>query len=387
MTAFNGGNPLLGKPVLDVEIPGLERAFESGKVREAFLIDNGISVFIDTDRIGAFDQKHRTVDGRPAFYSGKGEIINAFNKKGEIIASGIMPTDYIRPTKRYWQQIPPELWGRCSFHLLAEKRIDVEAIVRTGCEGSMAKIAQEGKLLCGQAISTDLYKGDILERPMFTPTSKAPKGEKDLPLTLEEYFQVIGDKTVANYIYGMSVLLHLAFRGEAMKNMLDHPDGKFEFGLFPAGLPIYGKMQEDETGKALTYDRLFVRSCISAGFDRKAWHNLPDFDFQLFCQFAEDNAKTGVVRLIDERVSTDSGRFRLWGNTVIGNDLMQIGCPEQARFFLDDFLCKEWFRAQSKLTGKGGYDAAAKDIVTLEDWVLAETGRRNLMAYFWMYGG
>jgi phosphoribosylaminoimidazole-succinocarboxamide synthase len=386
MKHFKGENPLFGDAVLDIEIPDLEKAFGSGKVRESFWLSDHTLLLIDTDRIGAYDQPHRTVDGRPAFYTGKGKIINAFNQMGEKIASSIMPTDYVKSTNEHWRQIPRELWPRCSFHFPAEKRIDVEAIARTVCEGSMAKTAKEGKLLCGQSIPADLFKGDALEWPMFTPTSKASKGEKDMPITLEEYFQVIGDKAVANYIYGMSILLHLAFRGKALDNHLDHPDGKFEFGLFPAGLPICGTPQKDERGKILTYDRLFRRLCSSAGFLREAWEKMPDFDFELFCQFAEENAKTGIVRLIDERVSTDSGRFRLWANTSMGRDLMQQGCVEQARFLLDDFLCKEWFRAQSRLTGKGGYDADAKQIVTLEDWVLAETGRRNLMAYLWMYG-
>ena len=55
MKHFNGKNPLLGEAVLDVQIPGLKRAFGSGKVRESFFLDDGRPVFIDTDRIGAYD--------------------------------------------------------------------------------------------------------------------------------------------------------------------------------------------------------------------------------------------------------------------------------------------------------------------------------------------
>lgn len=379
-------NPLSEKnPVLEIEDFGLSRAFGSGKVRESFWLPDENLLLIDTDRIGAYDQPHKMNNGSPAFYTGKGVLINAFNHEGEAIASSLTPTDYLFMTDEYRKIIPENLWSRCAIHLPVKKRILVEAIVRTGCEGSMAKTAKEGKLLCGQEVEADLYKGKQLSRPMFTPTSKAPKGEKDQPYTLEEYYNEIGDEAIANYIYGISVLLHLNFRKNAYFGRLDHPDDKFEFGIFPEGLHI-NKRKNDEIG-GINWENLFKHLCHQNDFSSESWREMPNFDFDMFVEFANENAKTGVVRLIDERASTDSSRYRPYFSTELGRKLHENGQEEFARTYLDDFWCKEWFRMQSKATGKGGYDADSRQIVTLENWVLNMTGQRNLMAYLALYGG
>lgn len=378
-------NPLLEKPVISVDDFGLSRAFESGKVSESFWLPDVNLLLIKTDRIGAYDQPHRMMDGRPAFYSGKGIISNAFSLEGEAIASSLMPTDHINLSEDHKKVIPPELWSRSSVHLPVKERVSAEAIVRTGCEGSMAKTAKEGKLLCGQEIEKGLYKGKQLSRPMFTPTSKAPKGEKDKPYTLEEYYQEIGDKDIANYIYGISVLLHLAFRENAADKSMDHPDDKFEFGIFSAGLAV-GKSADSPAIYGRSWEDRFSNLCFLNDLQENSWREMPNFDFDLFVEFANENAKTGVVRLIDERASTDSSRYRPLFSTGTGRDLHENGGVELARAFLDDFWCKEWFRAQSKATGKGGYDSDSKQIVTLEDWILTQTGQKNLMTYLALYG-
>lgn len=379
------GNPLVCKPVLSIEIPNLPVAFGSGKVSDSFWLNDNL-LLVKSDRIGAFDQPHRMEDGQPAFYPGKGEIINAFNLQAETWASGVMPTDHIELTEEHFKRIPQKLWSRCSLHLPVKERVLVEAIVRTGCEGSMAKTAKEAKPLCGQEISPDLYKGQSLDRPMFTPTSKAPKGEKDIPYTLEEYYREVGDKAVANYIYGMSVLLHLRSKAYALAQKMDKPDDKFEFGIFEQNLPICGTpMRRWRVGFGST---LFNNLCRNSGLTFKScdlYRGMPLFDSNLFYEFAEENSRTGKVRLIDERGSTDSSRFRLLELTLLGRQFAEKGLFEQAELFLNDFWCKEWFRTQSKLTGEGGYDESSKQIVTLPDWVLAETGRRNLMAYYRLY--
>ena len=53
---------------------------------------------------------------------------------------------------------------------------------------------------------------------------------------------------------------------------------------------------------------------------------------------------------------------------------------------MENYLCKEYFRLQSKKTGKGGYEKSADQIVVIPDAVLQETGRRNLMCRLMLNG-
>ena len=379
---FGGKNPLAGKPVLDVEIPGLEKV-GSGKVTVIFRAPDGKLIFIATDRIGAFDQPHLTEDGKPAHYPGKGEILTAFNWWGKGAASALVPTDYV-PLKDYLNLIPAELQYRASVHFPANRRVDVEFVVRSSNEGSMT-----GKeSICGQKLPLGLQLGQLLTRPFFTPTTKAPKGEKDKPLTLEEYTEVVGDKGLANYLYGIAVMLHLINRGMALARGLDRPDQKMEFGIFDPMAPIYkdgpiaNRTRIDWTVEDAS--TIFSNLCVKAGFNHWAWKEMPLFDIELFCQFAQKNYQS--VRLVDEYGGTDDGRYRLLADTNRARELMEGGDLEEAKIVMRRYLCKEYFRLASKQTGKGGYEEPAQQAVVIPDKVLVETGKRNLLALQMLLG-
>src|SRR3989339_1540049 len=234
-------NPLNESAVLDIEIPGLKKMPGKRKVRRGFILPDSHLLFGITDSTGAYDQRHFIRIGRhliKAYYQGKGIIAASFEEWGRALATLLIATDYI-PKDHYRSVIPEELYNRCSVKLPADKIFPVENIVRTGAEGSMVDKSQKGDVICGQDVPKGIKLGDPLPRPFFTPTTKAPPGQKDKPITLEEFFQIVGNGHVANYIYGMSVLLHLLNRKVARQCGLDRPDQKMEFGQFEAGLPIF----------------------------------------------------------------------------------------------------------------------------------------------------
>lgn len=374
---FGGKDPLKSQPVLDVDIPGLERV-GSGKVTVVFRMPDGNLIFIATDRIGAFDQPHLTQDGQPAHYPGKGMILTAFQIWGKTKAAlPLIPTDFI-PLESCLDLIPSALRNRATLHLPANRRIDVEFVVRSSNEGSMTGRAE----ICGQKLPSNLKLGQLLDRPYFTPTTKAPKGQKDVALTLEKYVEVVGDDDLANYLYGISVLLHLINRGMALSRGLDRPDQKMEFGIFDPTAPIFLEQlpikrmefvwSEDNTKV------LFNNLCGKAGFLSSAWINMPMFDLRRFCRFAQTNYQS--VRLIDEYGGTDDGRYRALADTVRARELMAAGEVYRGKALMQEYLCKEYFRLASKRTGQGGYEQPAQQAVIIPKEVLIETGRRNLTA-------
>jgi len=388
MKLFGGKNPLNGNAVLDIELFGLESFPGERKVRRIFRLPDNNLVMICTDIIGAFDQPHVTEGGKPAHYPGKGLIINAFSLWGMNLASQIMPTDYIENNGLLSGHVPKELWDRCSIHVPAKEIIKVEFVVRSSCEGSLAEKVSQGKTICGQELPKDLLQGQLLPRPFFTPTTKAPKGQKDQHLTLGEYFNIIDNDDLAHYLYGMAVILHLQNRAVALQKGLDRPDQKVEFGIFNPGALIMTDEEEHlihytnwDWDLELTSD-LFQQLCKQSGFDSDSWKEMPLFDINAFARFAKDNAVNCGVRLVDEYGGTDDGRYRPISDTKKGRELIEAGYPEQGKIFLENYWCKEYFRLASKRTGKGGYEEAAKQEVIIPDSVLQETGRRNFMALY-----
>jgi len=378
MKLFENGNPLNATPVLDVvSLPGLEPVPGERKVRRMFYLSDGNYAVITTDRVGAYDQPHVLPDGQPAFYAGKGIILNHFVLHGKKLANEYMPTDHIdrEPYKKF---IPPELWSRTSVVMPAKEMFRAEFVVRSTVEGSAEDKLIAGQPISGQYFSDQLRLGQMLPYPVFNPTTKAPKGQKDMEVNLYGFFGIIRDRDVANYLYGMSVILHLDNRKEAIKRGLDRPDQKLEFGVFEPGLPMHKNRRIQWEERYVI--RLLADLCRHSNFPSSAWCNLPEFDFKRFLKFAADNAKTGIIRLCDEYFGTDDGRYRNLADTEMGLALYKSGNVELARVYMERYLCKECFRLESKLTGQGGYEKNAQQKVVMPYAVLRETGRRNLMA-------
>lgn len=376
-------NPLLEPPVLDIEIPGLEKMPGERKVRRGFLLPDGNLLFGVTDSTGAYDQQHfiRGKKGVKAHYQGKGIITASFELFGRQMASELIATDYL-PLEPYVNLIPREYEDRCTAKLPAKKMFPIESVVRTGGEGSMVDKSQKGDKICGQEVPTNLKFGDPLPRPFFTPTTKAPPGQKDRPVHLEEFYAIVGNKDHANYIYGMSILLHLLNKKVAIRRDLDRPDQKTEFGLFEPGLPVYYPQfqPEPKDWSIENTSLLFSELCLACGLRTDSWKQLPLFDLGAFCDFAQYNAQTRVIRLCDEYGGTEDGRYRPMADTLRGRGLIAAGARELAQTFFENYLCKEYFRLFSKRTGRGGYNKKASQRVYISEAVLLETGRRNFMA-------
>ncbi|OGZ34622.1 MAG: hypothetical protein A2174_02455 [Candidatus Portnoybacteria bacterium RBG_13_41_18] len=378
-------NPLNTNPVFEVNVEGLQELAGERKVRRMFVAPDRRLLDIATDRIGAFDQPHVTEKGEPAHYAGKGIILTEFSKWGKKEAMFLMPTDYIDP-EPYKELIPEEYRDRLSVHEPAQEAIKFEFICRTGCEGSMAEKAAQGKLVCGQELPKGLALGDVLPRPYFTPTTKAPKGQKDQDILIQDYLGLFRDEEMAQYLYGMTVLLHLRNKWMARICGLDRPDQKMEFFIFDSGMPNNYQQSRFDWSETEVADT-FGRFCLGAGLAHDSWREMPGFDLAKFCGFAKKNQKSGQVRLGDEFGSTDDGRYRSLQDTFLGRKLMKDGKPDLAMAFLLNYLCKEFFRTVSKETGQGGYEKKASQKVVVPDWVLAETSKRNLRALLMLTQG
>lgn len=228
----------------------------SGKVREVYLSEeNDEIMMVATDRVSAFDQKLGIE------IPDKGKILTAISAEFACLAQeswGIRTAYHYADTPcsqvvigcfmlRQFKDYDiigtaPELSGR--FTLMENLQMfPVECIVRGYLFGSIWKLYQQGeRRICGVDLPNGLVKGSKLKQPIFTPTTKAPEGQRDENITLEEMAKIIEDADLVAEGEGASVAMDVRNRcielyQKASDYVYEHSDliiadTKFELGLW-----------------------------------------------------------------------------------------------------------------------------------------------------------
>jgi phosphoribosylaminoimidazole-succinocarboxamide synthase len=144
----------------------------SGKVRELYETADGVLLLVATDRISAFD--HVLEPPIPD----KGKILTElslwwFGQLADVVPNHLVP-DYVARAP-----VPAEFAGRA----MACRRltmVPVECVARGYLAGSaLADYRRTGEV-CGISLPPGLSDGSRLPGPVFTPATKAPRGEHDL---------------------------------------------------------------------------------------------------------------------------------------------------------------------------------------------------------------
>ena len=126
---------------------------------------------------------------------GKGEILTKlsefwFRQMADIIGNHLVTTD----TDQFPAECRPHrdvLKGR-SMLVKKAKPLPVECIVRGYISGSAWKDYTRGKPVSGIRLPTGLKESSRLPEPIFTPSTKAPEGEHDMPISQEEMARIVG---------------------------------------------------------------------------------------------------------------------------------------------------------------------------------------------------
>ena len=109
------------------------------------------------------------------------------------------------------------------------KRIPVECVVRGYISGSAWAEYREHGTVSGNAMPEGLVESQELEKPIFTPTTKADTGH-DEPIGMEEIIKVIG-RPMAEEMKEKSLALYEYGRAYAREHGIIIADTKFEFGI------------------------------------------------------------------------------------------------------------------------------------------------------------
>ncbi len=194
-----------------------------GKVRDIYEINNKLLLIIASDRISAFDFVFN--DEIP----GKGITLNKltkfwFNKTSQIFHNHLETNLKIDDLK-----IPKNYIDRCI--LVTKTRVvPIEAIIRGYLKGSEWNEYNSEKKIHGVSIKENFSKYEKFNKPIFTPSTKAVVGERDINISFEEMKTSIGAQ-LAEEIKEISLKLYSFAHEFAKERGIIIADTKFEFGL------------------------------------------------------------------------------------------------------------------------------------------------------------
>jgi phosphoribosylaminoimidazole-succinocarboxamide synthase len=215
-------------PVLETRLHSL-RFLHRGKVRDIYEIDAGRLLIIQTDRLSAFDVI------LPTAIPGKGRVLTAmsnfwFRRLGHIIPNHLLdvdPLSVVTPDER--DQVVER-----AFVVRRLAPLPIEAIVRGYVAGSGWKDYQRGGTICGIRLPAGLREAEQLPEPIFTPSTKAPKGAHDENIDYAQAERLLGAGRAAE-VRAAALRLYGEAAAYAGTRGIIIADTKFEFGTDDQG--------------------------------------------------------------------------------------------------------------------------------------------------------
>jgi phosphoribosylaminoimidazole-succinocarboxamide synthase len=204
-----------------VEIPGWRHLY-SGKVRDLYERDGrpDAVLVVASDRISAYDHVLDTP------IPDKGRILTAltlwwFERLAEQLPD--------LPNHMLDVEVPQAVAGRAMI-CRRLRMFDVECVARGYLAGSgLAEYAATGAV-CGVRLPPGLVDGQRLPEPIFTPATKAPRGEHDENIPFEQVAARIGEKDARRLREATLAVYQRAHAIAAVAGIV-LADTKLEFGV------------------------------------------------------------------------------------------------------------------------------------------------------------
>jgi phosphoribosylaminoimidazole-succinocarboxamide synthase len=243
----------------------------SGKVREIFDLGDAL-LLTATDRLSAFDVI--LPDGIP----GKGAILTQMSNWWFAQTSGLVPNHLLPDQAGEFARrgITSRDLQLRSMIVRKLTPLTIECVARGYLIGSGWSSYQKTGAVCGIKLPAGLRQADRLAAPIFTPTTKAPKGQHDEPINDAQGAAIIG-AALYDKVKALSLQLYAFGHDRAKQAGMILADTKFEFGTDAAGKLYlidevltpdssrYWPADEYRTGiSPPSYDKQFVRDHLLA---------------------------------------------------------------------------------------------------------------------------
>lgn len=201
----------------------------SGKVREIFDLGDAL-LLTATDRLSAFDVI--LPDGIP----GKGIILTQISNWWFAQTSHLLPNHLLSDQTGEFARrgITDRDLQLRSMIVRKLKPLTIECVVRGYLVGSGWSSYQKTGEVCGHRLPAGLRQADKLPQPLFTPTTKAPKGQHDEPINDAQGAAAVG-AALYEKVKATSLALYSLGHDKARAAGMILADTKFEFGTDEAG--------------------------------------------------------------------------------------------------------------------------------------------------------
>ncbi|MFI7548227.1 phosphoribosylaminoimidazolesuccinocarboxamide synthase [Micromonospora sediminimaris] len=242
----------------------------SGKVRDVYAEGDDL-ILVASDRVSVYDVV------LPTPIPDKGKLLTALSLWWFEQLADLVPNHVISAT-----DVPPEFAGR-AIRCRRLEMVPVECVARgflTG--GGMKEYENTGKV-SGVELPRGLVEASILPEPIFTPSTKAPVGEHDEPMTFAEVVDKVGAET-ADRLRRLTIDVYCRGAELAADRGILVADTKIELGWAPDGTLVLGDelltpdssrfwpAESYQPGRAqFSYDKQYVRDWAArSGWDKRS---------------------------------------------------------------------------------------------------------------------
>ncbi|HEX5340740.1 MAG TPA: phosphoribosylaminoimidazolesuccinocarboxamide synthase [Gammaproteobacteria bacterium] len=217
--------PAQSAPVFETHLKNLT-LIHRGKVRDIYDAGSEHMLIVTSDRLSAFDVV------LPDPIPGKGAVLNAISRFWFERSTHILPNQLtdIRVSEIVKDPLEQALLAERAIVVRKLKALPIEAVVRGYLIGSGWKEYQRTGTVCGIELPANLRIADRLPQPIFTPATKAPKGQHDENISFEETSRLLG-QSLAEQVRDKAIQLYSFAAEHARKHGIIIADTKFEFGL------------------------------------------------------------------------------------------------------------------------------------------------------------
>jgi phosphoribosylaminoimidazole-succinocarboxamide synthase len=228
--------------IIKTDFPDL-KLDRRGKVRDVYEVGEHLLI-VATDRISAFDVV------LPNGIPGKGRVLTQisnfwFSKMAGIIDNHIVAND-VKDYPAVLKKYSAILDGR-SMLVKKAQPLPIECIVRGYLSGSGWKEYQKSGTVCGIRIPAGLVESSCLEKPLFTPSTKADEGH-DINISFEETAKIIG-KEKAERAKEVALAVYSRGREIAEKKGIIIADTKMEMGIYDGRLILIDELMTPDSSR------------------------------------------------------------------------------------------------------------------------------------------
>jgi len=283
----------VAKVILQTSIAGQKP--KRGKVRDIYDVGDKLLI-VATDRISAFDVV--MANGIPY----KGLVLTRisrfwFDFLGTEIEHHLVSDD-VKSFPEPFCDYAEQLAGR-SMLVKKVEVLPIECVVRGYLAGSGWAEYKAGGTVCGQKLAADLKQCEKLPEPVFTPATKAERGQHDENISFERCVEIVGEER-ARYVRDKSMEIFKKAGGYAESKGIILADTKFEWGVIDGRIILIDEVLTPDSSRFWPADK------YEAGRDQES------FDKQFVRNYLEsinfDKSGQGV-ELPEDIVAKTSGKY------------------------------------------------------------------------------